>query len=492
MRDDRSMLSAPVSRTMPVEPEEMLRLATSYLSSSRMQEAEALIDRVLGINPREARALHLRGLIAARTGRAEEAVALLRKAIALRHSLLAARLDLVRILAAAGRLEEAVKVGEAAVRLAPQSAVAHMVLGEVLDKSGTAEAAIAAHREAVRLDHDSAEPHFQLGLAYQSAGNMEAAAASFAEAVEHAPARGDFHYCLGTALHSLRRLDEASEAYERALSLKPGLADTLFEIGKPRHIHALLERRDLRGALRSIDSYLIQRPGQSCALALKTIVLDELGQRDQSRALADFDGLIRQVHLEDTVGPTQLAELNRELGAHIRSHPTLRPAPAAFSIHRGKTTGELLAPPFGPTRIFEKLVNSAVSDYAANLYVESDHPFIANRPSEWNLTMWANVLDSEGFQVPHIHPSGWLSAVYYVQVPEVVNSDGQAGWIEFGEPYKDIAHSVQPELRAIRPQPGLLLLFPSYFYHRTLPFLSSEQRVSIAFDVVPRRSRAIL
>jgi hypothetical protein len=33
----------------------------------------------------------------------------------------------------------------------------------------------------------------------------------------------------------------------------------------------------------------------------------------------------------------------------------------------------------------------------------------------------------------------------------------------------------------------MLLLFPSYFYHRTLPFRSAEQRISIAFDVVPKR-----
>jgi uncharacterized protein (TIGR02466 family) len=103
------------------------------------------------------------------------------------------------------------------------------------------------------------------------------------------------------------------------------------------------------------------------------------------------------------------------------------------------------------------------------------------------MTMWANILESEGFQVPHIHPSGWLSAVYYVRVPGVVRSDGHAGWIEFGEPYTDIFHSVRPETLALRPEDGLLLMFPSYFYHRTLPFHSDEQRISIAFDIVPKR-----
>jgi len=42
-----------------------------------------------------------------------------------------------------------------------------------------------------------------------------------------------------------------------------------------------------------------------------------------------------------------------------------------------------------------------------------------------------------------------------------------------------------PELRAIRPREGLMLLFPSYFYHRTVPFSAAEPRVSIAFDAIP-------
>jgi hypothetical protein len=74
-------------------------------------------------------------------------------------------------------------------------------------------------------------------------------------------------------------------------------------------------------------------------------------------------------------------------------------------------------------------------------------------------------------------------------LPDVVASQGdaRAGWIEFGEPYWDIAHNVQPELKTFQPEAGMLLLFPSYFYHRTLPFTSDQQRISIAFDVVPSR-----
>jgi hypothetical protein len=36
----------------------------------------------------------------------------------------------------------------------------------------------------------------------------------------------------------------------------------------------------------------------------------------------------------------------------------------------------------------------------------------------------------------------------------------------------------------IRPEEGLMVLFPSYFYHGTVPLESDEVRISIAFDVI--------
>jgi hypothetical protein len=37
----------------------------------------------------------------------------------------------------------------------------------------------------------------------------------------------------------------------------------------------------------------------------------------------------------------------------------------------------------------------------------------------------------------------------------------------------------------IRPQPGMLVLFPSYLWHGTVPFETGGRRLTAAFDVVP-------
>ena len=95
-------------------------------------------------------------------------------------------------------------------------------------------------------------------------------------------------------------------------------------------------------------------------------------------------------------------------------------------------------------------------------------------------------MEGQGYQIPHIHPAAWLSGVYYARVPDFIAEGAaeQAGWIEFGRPPDHFHNRCRPETRAIRPQEGLMILFPSYFYHRTIPFRDSGVRVSIAFDLI--------
>ncbi len=60
----------------------------------------------------------------------------------------------------------------------------------------------------------------------------------------------------------------------------------------------------------------------------------------------------------------------------------------------------------------------------------------------------------------------------------------RAGWLRFGRP----AIKTEPPLAAdhfVKPEPGLLVLFPAYMWHGVEPFESDRARLSVAFDVVP-------
>ncbi|MEM7021766.1 MAG: tetratricopeptide repeat protein [Pseudomonadota bacterium] len=476
-------------RTRSIAPAESMALAETYRRQGRLAEAYTLYQRVLLAYPQHAQTLDRCGLVALQFGKTEEAIRHLRRAVASKHDFAAAHNHLAIAFGAAGRLEEALSSCRRAIRFQPELVESHVNLGHLLKRNGEFEEATKAYQQAITLRPEHGNAHYQLGLTWHALERLDHAAASLRQAATLRPDHAEVHYSLGLVLHGMKDLDAALGAYDRAIRLKPEMLDSLFDVGKPRHVLALFERGEHRKALDSLDTFLRRSPGQSCALALKAIALDETGARDQVRALVDFERLIHAQRLDPPADFDSIEALNQALGRHILAHPSLGDAPEAFSAHRGKATGELLRGDKGPFRVFERMIRAAVEAYRRDLPDLPDHPFVANAPHHWNLTMWGNVIETEGFQVPHIHPSGWLSGVYYATLPDVIGAraDERAGWIEFGEPYWDIAHEVQPELETYRPEAGMLLLFPSYFYHRTLPFVSDQQRISIAFDVVPSR-----
>ena len=67
----------------------------------------------------------------------------------------------------------------------------------------------------------------------------------------------------------------------------------------------------------------------------------------------------------------------------------------------------------------------------------------------------------------------------------VQNQADTDGYLEIGGAPNHMAQRIAPKLKVVRPEMGLLVLFPSYFYHRVLPFKSPETRMSVAFDAVP-------
>jgi hypothetical protein len=84
-----------------------------------------------------------------------------------------------------------------------------------------------------------------------------------------------------------------------------------------------------------------------------------------------------------------------------------------------------------------------------------------------------------------MHHEGWLSSAFYVEVPPGAEAaDSREGWLRLGQP----PYPTKPPLpaeRFVRPEPGRLVLFPSYMWHGTVPFEAGERRTTIAFDLLP-------
>ena len=417
--------------------------------AGRLREAERMYRSMLAADPSHPDALHLLGVLLTQVGRYGDAVQHIQAALRVQRDSTLFRSSLAQAYFRSGRLAEAVEALEGVVAREPDSFRAHSDLGAALQESGELERAVDAYRRAIALN----------------------------------PGLAIVHFNLGTALKAQGRNAEAMASVERAVAMDPSAGPYLATLAGYQ-----LEAGDPGAALRSCQACLAVTPRNLSALTFMSIALARMGDDEGAARIVDLDRLIHLVSLPIPPGFESVAAFNEALREHVLAHPTLEKEPGNNATRHGKHTGNLMEHPEGPIPAFAGLIERAVEDYLRALPAEPDHPYLAHRPRGFRLMMWSVVMDSGGHQLAHMHPDGWVSGVYYVALPGVMGTGqaGEAGWIEFGRPLPELAGGLEPRVRRIRPEPGMAVLFPSYFYHRTVPFESAEQRICIAFDAVPR------
>lgn len=162
----------------------------------------------------------------------------------------------------------------------------------------------------------------------------------------------------------------------------------------------------------------------------------------------------------------------------------------------------------------EKTNKQLTTDYQEQNFFEQQHPAVSwlqqcvrktigdyltqsglDYTVEWSLQGWANINRHGDYHALHNHPHSYLSGTYYVAMPEQrklpeQRSDLNPGAISFFDPRaqanmnaiaKD--RQVDPEFR-VQPEPGLILLWPSFLHHLVHPNFSDEPRISVSFNVV--------
>jgi tetratricopeptide (TPR) repeat protein len=137
-------------------------------------------------------------------------------------------------------------------------------------------------------------------------------------------------------------------------------------------------------------------------------------------------------------------------------------------------------------RAFTATLQAAIDRFMGDLQpVYDPDPWLAARPRRARLSAWGLIQRSGEFEDWHSHPNGWLSGVCYLRLPRQFAAEGDgAGCIEFGPP-SGLAGLSPCAPQRIAPREGLLLLAPSHYMHRTIPFAGAGERISFAFDVVP-------
>jgi tetratricopeptide (TPR) repeat protein len=532
----------------PRNPSSQALLGEALATQGRMPEAEAALRRALSIEPRHAQAAVTLARLLLNLARPGDAVNLLDETLRLvpaTPDLLLLRAHALLAMADA----RAVPAFRQALAVASNKGPAQVGLAAALVDSGQHATAEQAIRDAISHGHDNAESRFVLARALLGQQRIGEAEPELRTAIRLRPDYLQAHINLVEALWTrtgdartvVAEIDSALRTVPAFTTLRILKAKLLEASGDPEAALAELDsglarsendaelriaaaqtaiKLDAAVALRHAERAWRQVPENPLTLSTYGNALLAAGHADQAAALAekllainpddglalalqatawrmqgdpryparyDFARFVAPAMIDTPDGwrdlPTYLDDLAHAL---LKLH-TSQAHPIGQSLRNGTQADLVFEQSSEPSiRAFAQAIDGPIRRYLESLG-HADDPLRRRNTGRYKLSgAWSVRLRPHGYHFNHFHPEGWLSSACYIQIPDTLGKRGGEGWLQFGEP----AFPTTPLLPAeyfVRPAPGLLVLFPSWFWHGTVPFAGApdECRLTIAFDVVP-------
>jgi arylsulfatase A-like enzyme/Flp pilus assembly protein TadD len=293
--------------------------ANALMTLKRTDEAVAILDERLEVNPEDPDLLAARAQIYAVMGEVDAAERLLRTAVDVDAMHVTSRFALARLLSDQGRLGEAVALLEDMLQIQPGHPAALAMLGNIqLTDPSSARAYL---EEAVRLDPSRFEPMVNLGLVYIQLGLPEQAEGTLRRAL--ALREGDLS-CrnnLAIALTLQGRLDEAETELRDLVAEHPNFAEAY------NNLALVLERQGRAAeAEEAVRTALELDPSRTDAnLTLATMLLE----RGDNREVVDLLEDLQRAHPDHVLVAARLAMAYESLGMADRALPLFRMVVAA-------------------------------------------------------------------------------------------------------------------------------------------------------------------
>jgi tetratricopeptide (TPR) repeat protein len=457
-------------------PESWTLLGTVQRAQERHQDALATAETALKYGPTLRGLRYNYGTALEKVGRGAEALAVFEKLAKQEVDTPDLALHYARALYAEGRKKDAETVAEQGVAVWPQVVALQSALSRMRWLRGEGEKSVAAN-EAVIL----ARPN-DLGLrlacadALHRGGHNAKALSVLDEALRLAPDTPALLTAMGVVLDELDRPLDGLKVLRRAADVAPSraaqrnLLSTLLRAGQPEEV------------LRIVNELRVEQPHEQYLIACATTAMRML-EHPEYRLWCDYERFVRTYEIPPPHGFFTTEAFNAGLAALLRGQHKTNAHPLDQYIPNGSQTGRNLLGLDEPViKHFLAAMDIALRDYAGRLR-ENDPMGARRTKSSRYSSLWSVRLTDGGYQPNHVHDRGWISAAYFVSImPGERPRDTRAGWSKFGEPNRPPA-GCGPE-KFVEPQPGTLVLFPSYMWHGTVPFEGAEL-LSLGFDLVP-------
>lgn len=444
------------------------------------ESALAWYDRVLAIVPDHFRAVHNRALVLKLMGEYEKAVEEFERALSMQPGVIECIHNLAATHALLGNHEAAEKYYRQCVELEPRETRHHHWLNLFLWAAGS-EDFLTSHTSELEIRPDNPPLWVDLARKLCQAGRPADARDALQQALKECADQPVLLRELSAVKRDLRDPEGVVALARRAVDLDPGDTAAQEELGR-----AYLAEGEYAHALDTFEKLLEMDALNQGWWCMKATALRALGD-ERYGELYDYSRFVAPLPIDVPAGYSSMREFLEALIADIRKYHTTEVHPLDQTLRTGTQSHENLFSRRDRTiQLYKGAVKEQLGAFLSTLRRDERHPLLNRLSGAFEFTdSWSVILKNTGFHRNHFHSAGWFSSAFYLQVPPEVGRTGDgSGWIKFGEPELYLPDKPGPDY-VVRPEPGLLVVFPSYMWHGTIPFESDVERITAPFDIVP-------
>jgi len=346
--------------------------------------------------------------------------------------------------------------------------------GNLFYEIGQIEKSIVFFKASLDLKPNNIDASLGLGLSLSTLGKDDESIKCYKSALKFNNNHPLINYHMAQSLRKLERYKEAVNFYSK----------TNYHMAKSYKLECMYQSIDSKEEKDSYNQFLNElnyenhyNPLIACLSSHSSI---RFSQDDDCRfCKKPFDyikknNLFKNDEFNQTLIDDIILDINKS-GITKKSQSLLK--------NGLQSSGNLFKLNYSSINKLEELILQNISEYR-DYYSHKQDSFIQMWPKKYTMYGWVIIMKSGGNLLPHMHKEGWLSSSIYLKRPlKKYKSDGDLKFSLDGAGYKTDGKKYPETIVDI--SNGDIVMFPSSLFHSTIPFESNEDRVSLAFDLIP-------
>ena len=404
-----------------------------------------------------------------------------------------------------GRFGDAEKLAISLTREFPRHQFGWKALGAVLKQTGRIRESLVPSQKAAALSPQDAEAHSNLGVTLKELGRMDEAEASLRQAIALKPDFAEAHNNLGITLKELDRLEEAEARYTQAIALKSDFAEARYNLGvlwfESRQYNLAAEQFELCDTpqskfyaiqcsyLQDEETIFYEKFNLLVNQGETNAVIGSLGFRSEFKygikiSNSFCNDPLKYVVKTDLKALYDFEKIFIETARDVLTDNSVSYMAQGHLTNGIQTAGNIFKQGKMPKTKIESIIHAEIEKYRIQ-FKDSEEGFIKSWPISYEIKGWLVCMQSGGKLAPHMHDSGWITGSVYINVPPKSKTDSGNLVLCLGD-QEHVLGVEKSHPSIIDVITGSLCLFPSSLHHYTVPFEEKEERIVLAFDVIPK------